>query len=245
VVNVSDVSYDLSSMSAISKVTTTGEVFMIHHFINTESDANDPVLISNSSSTFPSTPLSKPPYLNWHCQMNIHDISVYDLLRTHKHDLETEVVPDDISTDDSPVAAVDPDNADKGSPPTSLPLGDFCQVLSKQSNQSTKMGHVNYKVSYHTATSEQSLSLIDRGANGGVAGNDVRVIFKTGHRGDIHWTDNHQSTNIDIGTVGRVILTQKGPVIRIMNNYALLNKGCTIQPQVSLNSVRTISMINL
>jgi hypothetical protein len=45
---------------------------------------------------------------------------------------------------------------------------------------------------------------------------------------DIHWIDNHQSTNIDIGTVGGVIMTQKEPVIGIMNNYALLSKGYTI-----------------
>ena len=32
--------------------------------------------------------------------MNLHDMSAYDLLQTHVHDLETEVVPDDISTDD-------------------------------------------------------------------------------------------------------------------------------------------------
>jgi hypothetical protein len=64
--------------------------------------------------------------------------------------------------------------------------------------------------------------------NGGVAGNDVCVIFKTGHTVDIHWIDNHQSTNIDIGTVGGLIMTQKGPVIGVMNNYAVLNKGYTI-----------------
>jgi hypothetical protein len=56
-------------------------------------------------------------------------------------------------------------------------------------------------VSYRKAASEQqSLSLIDKGANGGVAGNDVRVISKTERTVDIHWIDNHQSTNIDIGT---------------------------------------------
>jgi hypothetical protein len=65
-------------------------------------------------------------------------------------------------------------------------------------------------VSYHKAAPGQSLSLIDRGANGGVVGNYVRVIFKTGRTADIHWIDNHQSTNIDIGTVrGGVIMTQQ------------------------------------
>jgi hypothetical protein len=48
--------------------------------------------------------------------MNLHDMSAYDLLQTHVHDLETEAVLDDISTHDSPVAEVDPDNAEKGSP---------------------------------------------------------------------------------------------------------------------------------
>jgi hypothetical protein len=40
--------------------------------------------------------------------------------------------------------------------------------------------------------------------------------------------DNHQCTDIDIGTVGGVIQTQKRPVISIMHQYALLNKESTI-----------------
>jgi hypothetical protein len=72
------------------------------------------------------------------------------------------------------------------------------------------------------------LSLIDRGANGGVASTDIRVIFKTGRTVDIREIDNNQCTNIDIGTVGGVIQTQKGPIIGIMHQYALLNKGSTI-----------------
>jgi hypothetical protein len=85
-----------------------------------------------------------------------------------------------------------------------------------------------YKVSYHKGSPGQSLSLIDRGANGGVAGTDVRTIFKTGRTVDIRGIDNHQCTNIDICTVGGVIQTQKGPIIGIMHQYALLNKGSTI-----------------
>jgi hypothetical protein len=58
---IADVSYDLSSTSNISQVTTTGEVLMVHHNVITDYDANDPILLSSSSSPFPSTPLSKPP----------------------------------------------------------------------------------------------------------------------------------------------------------------------------------------
>jgi hypothetical protein len=35
------------------------------------------------------------------------------------------------------------------------------------------------------------MSLVDRGANGGVAGNDVRVLFKTFHNLDIKGIDNY------------------------------------------------------
>jgi hypothetical protein len=72
------------------------------------------------------------------------------------------------------------------------------------------------------------LSLIGRGANGGVAGTDVHIIFKTGRTVNIRGIDRHQCTNIDIGTVGQVIQTQKGPIIVIMHQHALLNKGSTI-----------------
>jgi hypothetical protein len=61
-----------------------------------------------------------------------------------------------------------------------------------------------------------------------VAGTDVHVIFKTGQTIDIRGIDCHQCTNIDIGMVGGVIQSQKGPIIGIMHQYALLNEGSTI-----------------
>jgi hypothetical protein len=53
---------------------------------------------------------------------------------------------------------------------------------------------------------------MDRGANGDVAGKTVRTIFKTGRKVEIRVIDNHQCTNIDIGTVGGVVKTQKDPL---------------------------------
>jgi hypothetical protein len=79
------------------------------------------------------------------------------------------------------------------------------------------------------------LALVDRGANGGVAVKDVHVIFKTGRTVHIRGIDNHQCTNIDIGTVGGVIQTQKGPIIGIMHQYALLNNQQRIHYSFSLS----------
>jgi hypothetical protein len=53
-------------------------------------------------------------------------------------------------------------------------------------------------------------------------------MAETNRTVDIKGIDNHCCTNIDIGTVGGVIHTNKGPVIGIMHQYALLNKGSSI-----------------
>jgi hypothetical protein len=100
--------------------------------------------------------------------------------------------------------------------------------VSKNSKRSVHTACVEYKVSYHKEHHGISLSLVDRGANGGVAGNDVRVIFKTNCTVDIKGIDNHCCTNINIGTVGGVIHTNKGRLIGIMHQYALLYKGSSI-----------------
>jgi hypothetical protein len=109
-----------------------------------------------------------------------------------------------------------------------LPPGDICRVMSKNSKRSVNNTCIEYKVSYHKEHHGISPSLIDWSANRGVAGSDVRVIFKTNRTVDIRGIDNHRCTNIEIGTVGGVIRTHKGPVIGIFTQFALLNKGSSI-----------------
>jgi hypothetical protein len=84
-----------------------------------------------------------------------------------------------------------------------------------------------YRVSFQQSI-YRIASLIDRGANGGVAGEAVRLIFKTNRSVDIEGIDNHHLNDIGIGTVGGVIQTHRGPVIAIMHQYALLGKGASI-----------------
>jgi hypothetical protein len=83
-------------------------------------------------------------------------------------------------------------------------------------------------VSYHKKHHGISSSLVDKGADCGVACNDVHVIFKTNQTVDIKGIDNNRCTNIDIGTVGSVIHTNKGPIIGIIIQHTLFNKGSSI-----------------
>jgi hypothetical protein len=99
------------------------------------------------------------------------------------------------------------------------------------------MADVSYTVSLNQQKAT-TYSLVDRGANGGVAGNDVRIIFKTNRTVDIRGIDNHQVTDIDIGTVGGVVQSQKGPVIAVMHQYALLNKGHSIHSPSQFESYK-------
>jgi hypothetical protein len=73
--------------------------------------ANDPMLLSSSSSSFPSRPPSKPLYPKQLCHINLHDMSAHDFLQAFVHEVETDVVPDDATTYNPPV---DEFNAVKG-----------------------------------------------------------------------------------------------------------------------------------
>jgi hypothetical protein len=92
-------------------------------------------------------------------------------------------------------------NAAKGTNATPLPPGDIRRVMSKNSKRSAYNTCIKYKISYHKEHHGISPSLIDGGANGGVAGSYVRVIFKTNRTVNIRGIDNHHCTNIAIGTV--------------------------------------------
>jgi hypothetical protein len=76
--------------------------------------------------------------------------------------------------------------------------------------------------------------LVDHGANGGVAGEDVHVIFKALRSVDIQGLANHQVSNIPIVTAGGVVKSQLGDVIAIMHQYAYIGRGCTIHSSAQL-----------
>ena len=176
-------------------------------------------------------------------QANLHELTAYDFLQAFIHETDTsnddntgdtnndiEIPPSTVDTNEQDTMLV---NAAKSTNSVKLPPGDIRRVMSKSSTRF--VNKVEYYVSKHQ-TAASMMSLVDRGANGGVAGDDVRVIFKTARNVDIRGIDNHQVTNIPIGTVGGVVTSQKGPIIVIMHQYALLGKGSSIHSPCQLEA---------
>jgi len=67
-------------------------------------------------------------------------------------------------------------------------------------------------------------ALVDQGANGGIAGDDVRIIEKTDRKVDLSGIDSHKVRDLPIVMAGAVVETQRGPVIAIMHQYAYMGE---------------------
>ncbi|MGL4351678.1 MAG: hypothetical protein ACRCT2_14160, partial [Plesiomonas shigelloides] len=116
------------------------------------------------------------------------------------------------------------------SKPTPKPQRDDTRVVNNARLINTCV--VTYAVSKHQQ-SEFGDSLVDRGANGGLAGTDMRVISTSAHRSvHVEGIDNHQVRDVPIVTAGGVMSTTKGDVIGIFHQYAHINKGASIHSSV-------------
>jgi len=125
------------------------------------------------------------------------------------------------------------------------PPADLRNVLSTSSKRpatSTKsrpaetrkanMHRIAYIVGKHRSSNFGSL--VDRGANGGVAGNDVRIISTTHRAVSVQGVSNHQVNDLKIVTAGGVVTSQHGPVIAIFNQYAHIGTGKTIHSSLQM-----------
>ena len=67
--------------------------------------------------------------------------------------------------------------------------------------------------------------LIDRGANGGLAGADMRAIHTTPRKINIVGIDDHELTGLNVVTAAALLDTQKGPIIGVFMNMLTLGKA--------------------
>jgi hypothetical protein len=93
-----------------------------------------------------------------------------------------------------------------------------------------------YRVSNHLGHSSDTHGLQDRGANGGLAGTNMRVISAGDRRVHVSGIDNHEMTNLRIVSAGEIIPSQRGDVIGIFNQCASTPHGKTIHSSVQFES---------
>ena len=92
---------------------------------------------------------------------------------------------------------------------------------------------VQYQIDSMTSV-EAEASLVDRGANGSMAGADVRLLEKTAKFTDITGINDHCIEGLPVGTVAGVVQSQHGPVCAIMHQYAYKGTGKSIHSSVQI-----------
>ena len=83
---------------------------------------------------------------------------------------------------------------------------------------------------YHVAQANQAMHqcFVDRGANGGLAGSDVRVLNTSSRQCTVIGINNHEIPRLDIVQCVALVSTNHGIVNLIMNEYAYYGKGHSI-----------------
>ena len=112
---------------------------------------------------------------------------------------------------------------------------DITKVLSAKRSRQIQVCK-RYLFQHANPTNNQ---LVDRGANGGLAGSDMRVIHKTHRKINISGIDNHDVTGLDVVTAATLLNTSLGKVIGIFNEYAYLGKGSSIHSSGQLEWFKT------
>ena len=104
------------------------------------------------------------------------------------------------------------------------------QVPYPQDSTMTPERTINHHFTYHVAQASQAKhgSLVDRGANGGLAGSDVRILSRSSRKCTVTGIDSHELQGLDVVQCAALVETNHGIVNLIMNEYACYGKGHTI-----------------
>ena len=104
------------------------------------------------------------------------------------------------------------------------------QVPCLQDSTMTSERSFNHHFTYHIAQASQAKhgSLVDRGANGGLAGSDVRILSRSSRKCTVTGIDSHELQGLDVVQCAAFVETNHGIVNLIMNEYACYGKGHTI-----------------
>ncbi len=103
-----------------------------------------------------------------------------------------------------------------------------------------------YHISCYVLQRSQRGALVDRGANGGILGDDAMVLVKHVQCLDVTGIDNHELTQLPLVDAASKTISQRGPVILIMHKCAYHGVGRSIHSSVQIeghkNKVDDVSM---
>ena len=91
---------------------------------------------------------------------------------------------------------------------------------------------IHHHFSYHADQALQAEygSLVDKGANGGLAGLDVRILSRSSRKCTITGIDSHELKSLDVVQCAPLVETNHGIVNLIMNEYACYEMGLAHHP---------------
>ena len=106
--------------------------------------------------------------------------------------------------------------------PSLLTPGDIRKVMStSMKSNKTYSANTVYTFSEHNVKETRDIkALVDRGANGTIAGCDTTLIECTGKLVNCKGLDGYEMEMIAVGTVGAVTETQHGKIIVIIHQAA-------------------------
>ena len=118
--------------------------------------------------------------------------------------------------------------------PDTVQVGDTTCYLNKgetinvQGHQySAHMARVHYRVGQHDVAMMEK-ALVDRGANGGICGDDMLVLEGSNRVVDVVGLAGHKVSQLRIVTSQALVSSHKGDVIATFHQMALLGKGKSI-----------------
>ena len=91
-----------------------------------------------------------------------------------------------------------------------------------QSETETPPRQMNAHITYHVSQTKQAKhgSLVDRGANGGLPGSDVRILSTSSRKCTVTGIDNNEIPGLGLVQCAAMVQTNHGMVNPIMNEYA-------------------------
>ena len=95
---------------------------------------------------------------------------------------------------------------------------------------------IKYSVKAQDVSRDHSGALIDGGANGGMAGKDMRILETTDATADVTGIAQNEILDLPISTCAAYIPTLTDPIIGIFHQYAALGKGRTIHSALQLRA---------